>query len=86
MKQDIQRPEYNSFQYFFLCAISLLFLLFITLLVPDRIFFANFCIVLIGLPFVGIAVYAIAINISILSSCSARKSIIYTAILCALLL
>ena len=80
MKNINQNLEYNRLQQLVLWAIVLLFLLFITLLVPDNAVI-KLLIFLVGIPLVGLVVILTSTNLSLLYNFSAWKSIICTAII-----
>lgn len=71
-------PEYSKFQNFILWLTTPIFMLFITLFIPDNYNTIEVLVFLIGIPLVGIIVFSTAINFSFLYKVSAWKIIVRT--------
>lgn len=77
--------EYNGIQSLILWTIATLFILFITLFIPDKHRVVEVLIFLIGVPLMGILVVSTAINLRLLYNLDVWKSIIGTAIVVLLI-
>ena len=80
MNSNKNNPEYSGFQNLILWVITPLFMLFITLFIPDKHRVIEVLVFLIGVPLMGVVVVATSTNLSFLYGFSAWKSIIRTVI------
>ncbi len=81
MEDNKLAPRFSRFQNVVLCSITLIFVLFIGLFIPNKYRFMGVIVFLLGLPLIGITVVSTAKKLSVLHCLNVWISIISTAIL-----